>query len=126
MSDQIKSEDFWNVYIIETECGKLYTGVATDIDRRFEEHKSSKKGAKFFRSARPKKIVYRLEGLERSLALRFEIKIKGLTRPQKLALISSGRPLSLTQAPPNDLINHVFATTYSLHLCAGIRALPSL
>lgn len=87
----------WNVYIVETECGKLYTGVATDIDRRFEEHKSSKKGAKFFRSAVPKKIVYRLEGLERSLALKFEIKIKALSRPKKLELIRSGKAPKLDE-----------------------------
>jgi len=95
MSDKSK----WNVYIVETECGKLYTGITKDIERRFEEHKSSKKGAKFFRSSKPKKIVYSIKGINHSLALRFEIKIKGLSRPQKLKLIKSGMPPELDERP---------------------------
>jgi putative endonuclease len=69
------SEKCWSVYIIETECGKLYTGIAKDIFKRFEEHQNSKKGAKFFRAARPKKIVFSIGDLNRSEALKKEIQI---------------------------------------------------
>lgn len=79
----------WNLYIIETECGKLYTGITKDVERHFEEHLSDKKGAKFFRSARPKKIVYAQRELSHSDALKMEIHIKKLSRNKKLALIKS-------------------------------------
>ena len=77
----------WKLYIIETECGRLYTGVTTDLERRFGEHKASKKGAKFFRGAVPKKIVYALGQLSRSEALKREAFIKKLPRKKKLELI---------------------------------------
>jgi len=31
----------WTVYIIETENGKLYTGIAKDLERRFEQHRTA-------------------------------------------------------------------------------------
>lgn len=79
----------WFLYIIETKSGKLYTGITTDIDRRFDEHKKSKtKRAKFFRSDPPKKIVYREEFTDRSSASKREAEIKALNRTMKLRLIS--------------------------------------
>lgn len=80
-------EENYSVYMIETVCGKLYTGVSTDPLRRFEEHLSGNKGAKFFRSATPKEIVYLESGLDRSKALKREIEIKKMTKKQKLILI---------------------------------------
>lgn len=80
-------EKKWHVYIIETECGKLYTGVTTDLERRFSEHKASKKGAKFFRGAIPLKIVFSEKELSRSEALKKEAAIKKLSRKDKLDLI---------------------------------------
>ena len=84
-------ENDWSVYIVETECGKLYTGIAKDVEKRFQEHLGSKKGAKFFRSATPKKIVFKHAKLSRSEALKIEDKIKKLTREQKLKLIEAGK-----------------------------------
>jgi putative endonuclease len=49
----------WYVYIILTAKEKLYTGISRDPERRFFEHLLDvKKGAKFFRSDSPQKIVY--------------------------------------------------------------------
>ena len=31
-------EKTWWLYIVETESGKLYTGITTDVNRRFNEH----------------------------------------------------------------------------------------
>ena len=77
----------WEVYIIETERGQLYTGISTDVERRFAEHKESSKGARYFRGSRPRAIVYREEQADRSSATKREIEIKRMTRPQKLKLI---------------------------------------
>ncbi len=77
----------WIVYIIEAQNGFLYCGITTDLKRRFEEHKSSKKGAKFFRRSKPKKIVFQKSKLTHSKALKLEAKIKKLSRAEKLKLI---------------------------------------
>ena len=47
----------WQVYIIQTKTGKLYTGITTDINRRLNEH-SNKKGAKYFRLEKPQKVIF--------------------------------------------------------------------
>lgn len=78
----------WWVYMIETKTGKLYTGISTDVERRFEEHAQQRaKGAKFFRSDPPQAIVYREELDSRSAATKREMSIKKLTRQAKLELI---------------------------------------
>lgn len=82
----------WTLYIIETVDEKLYTGITTDLDRRFEEHLQEKNGAKFFRTSRPRAVVYRRAGLTRSQALKLEASIKKMTRPQKLKLIQAEIP----------------------------------
>jgi putative endonuclease len=38
----------WEVYIIQTKSGKLYTGITTNLDRRFADHQKSQEGARFF------------------------------------------------------------------------------
>lgn len=78
----------WFVYMILTVKGRLYTGVSTDPERRFIEHLCDpKKGAKFFRSDSPEKIVY-LEIVENySEALKREIAIKKMPRKLKQNLI---------------------------------------
>lgn len=77
----------WFVYIIENEKGHLYTGITTDVERRFKEHGSSPKGAKFFRSGAPSEVVFTKKFANRSLASKFEAKVKALTRLQKLKLL---------------------------------------
>ena len=77
----------WYVYIILTEKGKFYTGISTDPERRFKEHLSGKKGAKFFRNDLPVRIVYRENCLNRSSATKRELEIKKMTRGQKELLV---------------------------------------
>ena len=73
--------------MIQTEKGKLYTGIATDVERRFLEHLSGINGAKFFRSDPPEKVVYVEDCLDRSDASIKEIATKKLTRKKKEQLI---------------------------------------
>ncbi|RDE24991.1 GIY-YIG nuclease family protein [Motiliproteus coralliicola] len=73
--------------MIETEGGRLYTGISTDPVRRFEQHRSGKGGAKFFRTDPPKRICYQREFPDRSTASKQEYRLKQLTRKQKLTLI---------------------------------------
>ncbi len=77
----------WFVYIIEASDGSLYTGVTTDVERRFTEHCGAGKGARFFRGRKPLEVVYTESHPDRSSAQRRESVIKKLTRGGKLELI---------------------------------------
>ncbi|MEI7440166.1 MAG: GIY-YIG nuclease family protein [bacterium] len=80
----------WWVYIIETESGSYYTGVAKDVNLRFRQHKGELKGgAKFFRSNPPSLLLYLKKYKSRSEAQKVEWNIKQLTRLQKEELIFS-------------------------------------
>jgi len=87
----MKIESNWFVYIVETCCGKLYTGITTDVERRFNEHRDvfsigASKGAKFFRGKEPKQIVYRETCESRSDASKREYSIKKMTALKKRQL----------------------------------------
>jgi putative endonuclease len=77
----------WYLYMIETTCGKLYTGITTNIEKRFNDH-STGKGAKFFRIFKPLKVVHEELFENRSEASKREIEIKKLSRSQKIRLIN--------------------------------------
>lgn len=84
------NEKDWFVYIIQNERGHFYTGITTDIERRFNEHAGSKKGAKFFRSGAPLDLLFQRKFKNRSDASKFEAEIKKLSRLKKMELISHG------------------------------------
>jgi putative endonuclease len=79
----------WSVYIIESDDNSYYTGITTDVERRFEEHSTGPLGAKFFNGRTPIKIVYQEGGHTRSTASKREAEIKKLSRSQKLDLLAS-------------------------------------
>lgn len=108
----VKKNQAWFVYIILTRCNALYTGISTDVDRRFHEHLAcyqrgksadnspidkqtpaikkpfvTNKGAKYFRGREPVAVVYREASLNRSAASRREYEIKKMSTAQKRALI---------------------------------------
>ncbi|PPC81048.1 MAG: hypothetical protein CTY31_12595 [Hyphomicrobium sp.] len=82
---------YW-VYIVACRDGTYYTGVATDVARRLLEHNGTRgkpnKGARYTASRRPVSLVYAAPFPNRSDALKEEIRIKQMTRSQKLQLIS--------------------------------------
>ena len=47
----------WYVYMLRCEDGSLYTGIASDVEKRFAVHKSGH-GAKYTRSHPPVAVVY--------------------------------------------------------------------
>ena len=75
----------WYVYMLACADGSLYTGIATDVDKRFAAHKSGR-GAKYTRSHPPLAVVYREACGDKSAALRREAAIKKLPRAEKLKL----------------------------------------
>lgn len=77
----------WEVYIIQAKSGHLYTGITTDLDRRFSDHLKGEKGARYFRFSEAEKIVFRESHPDRSSATIREIKIKKMSRKEKETLI---------------------------------------
>lgn len=78
----------WFVYMIRASDGSLYTGITTDVKRRFEEHCSPARQARYFRGRQPVEVVYTENHPDRSSALRRESAIKKLSRVEKLELIA--------------------------------------
>ncbi|MDE0825278.1 MAG: GIY-YIG nuclease family protein [Akkermansiaceae bacterium] len=82
------SESRWSVYIIRCGDGSLYTGIATDVERRFREHGSQgPKAAKYLRGRLPLEIVYRREIGNRSEASKEELRIKRMGVKGKMGLV---------------------------------------
>jgi putative endonuclease len=79
----------WFVYIVEAENGHLYTGITTDLERRFSQHQSKQGGARFFHTSAAKKLVYQETHPNRSEASKREAAIKKLNRQQKISLIQN-------------------------------------
>lgn len=77
-------KQYW-VYIIECADGSLYTGISTDVERRFREHRAGT-AARYTRSRGVKRIVYRERAGTRSAALQREATIKRFSREQKRQL----------------------------------------
>ena len=80
--------DMYFVYILECNDGSLYTGITTDLARRFEEHKKGS-GGHYTRSRKVVKMVYSEKRPDRSSASKREAAIKRLSRAQKLQLVKS-------------------------------------
>ena len=79
----------WIVYIIRCDDDTLYTGVTTNLERRFREHRDLSCGAKYFNGRKPLAVVYSENGHDRSSACQREAAIKKLGRDGKLDLINA-------------------------------------
>jgi putative endonuclease len=76
----------WYLYIVRCKDGSLYTGITTDVERRFSEHRSGK-GSKYLRGRSPLTLVFQKKLGSKNLALAVENKVKNLTKAQKEELL---------------------------------------
>ena len=68
--------------------GSLYTGIATNVARRFVEHQGKgDEGAKYLRGRGPLMLVFQKKLGSRSLAQGVESKVKKLSKARKEELI---------------------------------------
>jgi len=80
--------EVWYLYMVRTAGGSLYTGISTDVERRFAEHQAgAPRGARSLRGKGPLELVYRAPAGNRSRALRLECRIKRWSRQRKEALV---------------------------------------
>ena len=78
----------WFVYLLRCADGTLYTGVATNVSRRLQQHNGELSGgARYTRGRRPVTLLWQDTCDSRSDALQREAMIKKLTRLQKLELV---------------------------------------
>ena len=99
-------------YIIRTENGFLYTGIAKDLFSRMKDHATqNKKCAKFTKSQKIKSLEAVWSSADRSQASRLECALKALTKKQKEDLIRSPRLFSLflPRLDKEDFVHHPMA-----------------
>ncbi len=78
----------WHLYLVRCRDGSLYTGITTNVARRFAEHQgNSGTGAKYLRGRKPLMLVFQKKLGGRSLALGVERKVKKLSKARKEELI---------------------------------------
>ena len=78
----------WYLYIVRCRNGSLYTGIATDVERRFAEHQANK-GSKYLRGRGPLKLVFTKQIGKKELALKIERLVKRLPKLKKEKLIKA-------------------------------------
>ncbi len=80
----------WYVYMLRCGDGTLYTGIAADVQARLAQHRAGK-GAKYTRGRTPLELVFTEECADKSTALKRELQIKKLSRPEKMQLVLKQR-----------------------------------
>ena len=73
----------WFVYVLHCSNNSLYTGISTDPNKRFLDHKNGT-GGKYTRSFPPLKIIYLEKMSTKSTALKREAEIKKWSRAKKI------------------------------------------
>jgi putative endonuclease len=78
----------WYLYMVRCHDGSLYTGIATDVERRFGQHQGGG-GSKYLRGRGPLSLVFQKRVGDRGLALKVEARVKRLPKEKKETLIGS-------------------------------------
>jgi putative endonuclease len=107
LEHNLMSENLWFVYMILSSDRQIYTGITTDMARRWREHDSGKAGARYFSGRKPEFLCLLEAGHSRSSSAQREYAIKSLNRQQK-----------------NLLIEHSINNTLETIKSCGITQLP--
>jgi putative endonuclease len=84
------------VYILRCRDKSLYTGITTDVARRFKEHRAGI-GGHYTRSRGVEKIAYKESAVTRSVALKREAEIKKWPRQKKVKFIAGAKRRDVKQ-----------------------------
>jgi putative endonuclease len=76
----------WHLYLIECIDGSYYTGVTTDVERRFAQHLNGD-GARYTRAHKPLRLLASRAVGTRSAALQAELAVKRLPKEAKLSAV---------------------------------------
>lgn len=95
----------WFVYMILTSDQQVYTGITTDMARRWREHTSGKAGARYFRGRTPAYLCYLESAHTRSTASQREAAIKAMSAKAKRTLIDLNKDQTLLHIEQYQLQN---------------------
>jgi putative endonuclease len=84
------SDPTWWLYLLACADGRTYAGITLDVEARFAMHAEGK-GAKFTRSNPPVKVLGVESFATKSEALKAEIALKKLARPERLKWATARR-----------------------------------
>lgn len=76
----------WYIYILQCSDNSYYIGITNNLEKRLKVHNTGK-GAKYTKTRLPVFICISWEVENRSIASKWEYKLKQLTRKQKSKLI---------------------------------------
>jgi predicted GIY-YIG superfamily endonuclease len=74
------------VYVLRCGDGSLYTGWTSDLTKRLAKH-SAGKASRYTASRLPVELAFAVSMPDRGAAMREEVRIKRLSRPEKLAFL---------------------------------------
>ena len=78
----------WYLYLIRCRDNSLYTGISTDVARRFVQHQGKgNAGSKYLKGRGPLSLVFQKHLGTKSLALKVERRVKKMTKERKEKLI---------------------------------------
>ena len=86
---KVKDTDDWELYILKCRDGSFYTGITTDLERRFKMHQNGK-ASRYTRTRRPVEVLYHEKCGSRTQALVRECAVKEFSRKKKEELILLG------------------------------------
>lgn len=79
----------WSIYLLRDSFNCLYTGISSDVPRRFQEHcRGSGRAGRYTRTRTGLQLVYQCELGSRSLASRAEYRLKRLSKSAKEAIVA--------------------------------------
>ncbi|HZW60401.1 MAG TPA: GIY-YIG nuclease family protein [Woeseiaceae bacterium] len=87
-------ERCWTLYVLRCSDGSLYTGIATDVRRRLDEHQRGVRGAKYLRGRGPLRLLLQHPVGDRGRASRAESLVKRLPKERKERLVAVPRELT--------------------------------
>jgi putative endonuclease len=79
----------WYLYLVRCRDNSLYTGISTDVHRRFSAHQAEE-GAKYLKGRGPLKLVYQEKIGDKRLAHRVEHRVKRWPKSKKERLVHAG------------------------------------
>ncbi len=83
------TESVWWVYMIRTLSNSIYTGISTDVERRFEEHSTGNpKGARYLKGKGPLELLFKKKIGNKSEASKVEWQIKQLPKDKKEDIVA--------------------------------------
>ncbi|SBT62000.1 GIY-YIG nuclease superfamily protein [Plesiomonas shigelloides] len=88
LSAALPAASCWWLYMVRMADGRLYTGISTDVARRFSQHVNGK-GARALRGKGPLALVWQQQVGAHSVALKLEYRLKRWRKARKEALINS-------------------------------------